>query len=81
MTDKTIKQVIGEFKSVFGDLEYHATQAGTGLTVQSEGWKAQPTQRLEINADDYIRLAELKGGRVFDKGVISWLMTLAKGKR
>jgi len=79
--DTSIKQVLAEFKQTFGEFEFEAVQAGTGLTVQSKGYQAPPTPRLEINADDYVRLAELKAGRVYSKGVVGGLLKLAMGRR
>lgn len=76
-----IKQVLAEFKQAFGAFEYIAVQAGTDLTVQSKGYTPAPTPRLEINADDYVRLAELKGARTYSKGVVRGILTLAMGKR
>lgn len=58
MTEKTIKQFVGEFKAAFGGLEYIAINNQTGQEIKSDGWVDQPKPRLEITGSDFIKLGK-----------------------
>ena len=55
MTEKTIKEVVAEFKAVFGAVEYIATNNVTGQQVQSKGW-VEPAPMVDVSSDDYLKL-------------------------
>lgn len=92
---KSINEFIGEFKKTFefdlvdGELvrtgnkvEFKAVRNSDGLTLVSDGWVDPTEPALEINADDYLKLASLKAGADKpSKGVIKGLLTLMKDKR
>lgn len=49
--EKTIKEVVANFRSVFGkDFEYKAT-SNDGLVHQSKGWVEVVPAKFECNAD------------------------------
>lgn len=77
--EKTINAVIKEFRAVFGDVEFKAVQAGTGITVASKGW-AEPAQpRLEISGMDYIALGRMNITQPLpSSGVICGLFRIMK---
>lgn len=83
MAEKTVKTFIAEFKQAFGEFEYTATRFSDGLVVQSKGYKAPPTPRLQINAEDYLLLANGLNVNKMPKtpGVISGLMKIVLGKK
>jgi hypothetical protein len=81
MTEKSINQVVAEFKQVFGTVEFKAVQAGTGVTVASRGWVETPTAALEISGDDFIKLGCLGVGGCPSEGVMQFMVKKLKGKR
>lgn len=79
--EKTINTVIKEFKAAFGEVEFKAVQAGTGITVASKGW-AEPAQpRLEITSGDFIALGKLGRGGAPSKGVLSGMLLIMGCKK
>lgn len=76
MEKETISDFIKTFKAAFGDLEFKAIQAGTGLTMASKGWVEPPVPRLEITGEDFIALG--KPMPYPAKGVISGLLKMMK---
>lgn len=79
--EKTINQVVAEFKEVFGTVEFKAVHAGTCVTVISRGWVEPPTAALEISGDDFINLGRLGVGGCPSKGVVAFMVEKLKGKR
>lgn len=80
MNEKTINQVVAEFKEVFGTVEFKAVQAGTGVTVASKGWIEPKPASLEITGDDYIKLGRLGTGGCPSAGVMQFMVDKLKGR-
>ena len=79
-TEKTINQVVAEFREVFGMVEFKAVQAGTGLTVASKGWVEPKAPALEMSGEDFIKLGQLGKGGCPSKGVMQFMVNKIKGK-
>jgi hypothetical protein len=58
MTEPTIKEVVANFKAVFGDIEFKATNHLTCQVGGSSNWVDLPQARLEISANDFIALGK-----------------------
>lgn len=80
MNEKTINQVVAEFREVFGTVEFKAVQAGTGVTVASKGWVEPKPAAFEISGDDYIKLGQLGMGGCPSSGVMKFMLDKLKGK-
>lgn len=59
MTEKTINEVVKEFKEAFGLVEFKAVNNETGQEVRSKNWQETKQAKFEINADDYLALGKL----------------------
>ena len=81
MTEKSINQVVAEFKQAFGTVEFKAVQTGTGVTVVSRGWVEPPAAAREISGDDFIKLGRLGVAGCPSKGVMHFMVQKLKGKR
>jgi hypothetical protein len=77
--NEKIVDVVKAFKAAFGEIEFKAVQAGTGLTVVSRGWVEPPAPRLEISGDDFIALG--KKWPPTTKGVVSGLLKIMGGAK
>lgn len=73
-TEKTINQVVAEFREVFGMVEFKVVQAGTGVTVASKGWVEPKAPALEISGDDFIKLGQLGTGGCPSNGVLKSIL-------
>ena len=80
MRDKSIKEVVDEFRSEFGTVEFKATNNETGQVGGSRKWKEPEPARLEITANDYLALGKV-GKLVPAEGVIAGLLKITLGKR
>jgi len=80
MKEKSISEVVGEFKEVFGLVEFKAVNNETGQVGGSRNWKESAVPRLEINGADYLALGDLKN-KVPAEGVIAGLLKISLGKR
>jgi hypothetical protein len=80
MKEKSISEVVGEFKQAFGLVEFKATNNETGQVGGSRNWKESPKARLEISGADYLALGKL-GKEVPAEGVIAGLLKIELGKR
>jgi hypothetical protein len=81
MKEKSISEVVGEFKDAFGLVEFKATNFETGQVGGSKKWKEPAAARLEITGDDYLVLGNLAGGNCPVEGVIAGLLKIELGKR
>lgn len=86
---KSIKQFVAEFKQAFefdlvnGELipngtkiEFKATRFADGKTGASSGWIEQPTPRLEISGEDFIRLGNMSMSNKPSQGVVGGLLSI-----
>jgi len=80
MKEKSIKEVVDEFRSAFGAVEFKATNFETGQVGGSKDWKESLIPRLEINGADYLALGEL-GKQVPANGVVAGLLKIELGKK
>lgn len=81
MTQKTIKEVVSEFKQAFGLVEFKATHFETGQVGGSKDWKETPAPALEITGADYIALGNM-GKQAPADGVLDGILKLNNiGKR
>lgn len=80
MHDKSIKEVVDEFRSEFGTVEFKATNNETGQVGGSRNWKATAPVKMEITGKDYIALGNV-GKLVPAEGVIAGLLKITLGKR
>lgn len=80
MKEKSISEVVGEFKEAFGLVEFKAVNNDTGQVGGSRNWKESPAPRLEISGADYLALGKL-GKEVPAEGVIAGLLKISLGKR
>jgi hypothetical protein len=80
MSEKTINEVVDDFRKAFGVVEFKATNNKTGQVGGSRKWKEPEASRLEITANDYLALGKL-GKLVPAEGVIAGLLKITLGKR
>lgn len=81
MTQKTIKEVVSDFKEAFGMVEFKATNFETGQVGSSKCWQETPAPTLEITGEDYLALGKL-GRKAPADGVIAGILKLNNiGKR
>lgn len=79
MNEKSINEVVKEFKQAFGLVEFKAINQETGQVGGSHGWKEQVKARLEIDGADYLALGQLNAHHAPpSEGVIINLLKLAK---
>lgn len=81
MTQKTIKEVVSEFKQAFGLVEFKATNFETGQVGGSKGWQEPSDPALEITGSDYLALGNM-GKQSPAQGVLAGILKLNNiGKR
>lgn len=81
MNEKTIKEVVEEFKSEFGLVEFKATNFETGQVGGSKDWKDQRPAQLEIDGADYLALGKLNANNEAPtEGVIINLLRISRHK-
>lgn len=82
MNEKSINEVVKEFKEVFGLVEFTAVNNETGMVINSKGYVAPPLARLTITGEDYIALGHCNGKhQPPSEGVIAGLLRIEMGKR
>jgi hypothetical protein len=79
MNEKSINEVVKEFKEAFGLVDFKAVNNETGQVVQSKGYVPTILPRLEIDGTDYIALGQLNARHAAPTvGVITHLLKLVK---
>lgn len=58
--NKTINEVVADFKNEFGEITLKATNFQTGQVGGSKNWIDPPAPRAEINATEYLALGDLQ---------------------
>ncbi len=82
MMEKSINEVVKEFKEVFGMVEFKATNNETGQIVESKNYAPAPLPRLEIDGHDYIAIGHLNIKHAPpSEGVLAGMMRIATGRR
>lgn len=82
MTEKSINEVVKEFKETFCMVEFKATNNETGQIVESKNYKPSPLPRLEVDGQDYIALGHLNIKHAPpSEGVLAGMMRIAKGRK
>lgn len=75
MTQKTIKEVVNEFKQAFATVEFKAVNGETAQVVTSKDWQEIPAPALEITGVDYLALGNLNK-QLPAAGVIAGILKL-----
>lgn len=82
MNEKSINEVVKEFKEAFGLVEFKAVNNETGQVVTSKNYIEADLPRLEINGADYIALGHCSIKHAPpSEGVLAGMMRIALGKR
>ena len=82
MMEKSINEVVKEFKEVFGMVEFKATNNETGQIVESKSYAPVQLPRLEIDGQDYIAIGHLNIKHAPpSEGVLAGMMRIATGRR
>lgn len=80
MPEKTIKEVVTEFKEAFGMVEFMAVHDVMLQTITSQRFKPAPVARFEITGDDYIAMGQLNAGSAPpSEGVLGHFIKLSLG--
>lgn len=82
MQEKTVNEVVKEFKQAFGEVEFMAERNADGLQVASKGWQASQPMALAMDANDYLALGKLNVNQQPPaQGVISYLLARMGAKK